>query len=70
MRVKEYVSGWAQPRCFCFAALASGHGQTAEADLHNFLTEWLEPAATSKFQMQPFLSHRIAALLGPKRKRM
>ena len=38
-----------------------GRGQTSEATLHSLLAERVEPAATSKFQMEQFLSHRIPA---------
>ncbi len=43
-----------------------GRGQTSEATLHSLLAERVEPAATSKFQMEQFLSHRIPVLPTPK----
>ena len=46
--------------------LPSSYGQTTEATLHTLLAERVEPAATSKFQMEQFLSHRIPALPSPK----
>ena len=46
--------------------LPISHGQTTEATLHTLLAERVEPAATSKFQMEQFLSHRIPALPSPK----
>jgi hypothetical protein len=41
-------------------------GQTTEATLHSLLAERIEPAATSKFQMEQFLSHHIPSLPSPK----
>jgi len=43
-----------------------GHGQTTESTLHGLLAERVEPAATSKFQMEQFLSKRITPLPSPK----
>ena len=45
---------------------ASAFGQTTEANLHGLLAERVEPAATSKFQMEQFLSKRITPLPSPK----
>ena len=43
-----------------------GRGQTTESNLHSLLAERVEPAATSKFQMEQFLSKRITPLPSPK----
>jgi hypothetical protein len=43
-----------------------GRGQTTESTLHGLLAERVEPAATSKFQMEQFLSKRITPLPSPR----
>ncbi|HTZ58357.1 MAG TPA: hypothetical protein VMB49_09690 [Acidobacteriaceae bacterium] len=45
--------------------LSLAYGQTTEASLHSLLSERIEPAATSKFQMEQFLSRHIPTLPSP-----
>ena len=45
--------------------LSLAYGQTTEASLHSLLSERIEPAATSKFQMEQFLSRHIPILPSP-----
>ena len=66
MRVTKACFRAGSTALLLFLALPSGRGQTTEAVLHNLLSEQVEPAATSKFQMELFLSHRIPALPSPK----
>ena len=66
MRVTKACFRAGSTALLLFLALPSGRGQTTEAVLHNLLSEQVEPPATSKFQMELFLSHRITALPSPK----
>jgi hypothetical protein len=39
--------------------VTTARGQTTEATLHSLLAERIEPAATSKFQMEQFLCNEF-----------